>query len=71
MPPKRKCIGRKTPEAQRRKILRASETEDQKEARLKAVRTHSAQVHTNETQEEREARIEALRFCEFSRSSSK
>jgi hypothetical protein len=38
---------KKKPEAQRRKTFRASETEDQKEAGLEAVRTHTAQVRTN------------------------
>ena len=37
MPPKRKSIGRSTTEAQKKKALRVSETDKQRESRLEPI----------------------------------
>ena len=58
MPPKQQVIGRSTPQARKKKASRASETDDQQEARLETVRVRTAQAHSSETDEQREARLE-------------
>ena len=40
---------------------RASETDEQREARLETVRVHTAQARSSETVEQREARLETAR----------
>ena len=62
MPPKRKAIGRSTPQARKKKALRASETDEQREARLETIRVRTAQSRSSETDEQREARLETIRI---------
>jgi hypothetical protein len=45
----------------KKKALRASETDEQREARLETVRVHTAQARSSETDEQREARLETVR----------
>lgn len=61
MPPKRQSIGRSTSRARQAKALRASETQEQREARVEADRLQTAQARASETQAQREARVEANR----------
>lgn len=55
MPPKR--IGRSTSQARKKRALRASETLEQREARLETVRACTAQAWSIETLEQREERL--------------
>ena len=61
MPPKRKAIGRSTPQARKKKALRASETDEQREARLETARVRNAQAFSSETLQQRDARLETVR----------
>ncbi|UYV69958.1 hypothetical protein LAZ67_7001324 [Cordylochernes scorpioides] len=62
MPPKRKSIGRSTSQGRSKKISRASESVQQRNARLEAVRIQTAQARSNETVQQRNARLEADRI---------
>jgi len=60
MPPKRLAIGRATPQARKKKASRASETDKQREAKLKTVRVHNAQACSPETVDQQETRLETV-----------
>lgn len=62
MPPKRRNIGQSSAESRRLRTLRASETNEQRETRLAAVRSQAAQSRANETQEQRQARLDDERL---------
>ena len=61
MPPKRQAVGRSTYQALKKKALRASETVEQREARLEIGRVGNVQACSSETLEQREARLETVR----------
>ncbi|UYV78243.1 hypothetical protein LAZ67_16000653 [Cordylochernes scorpioides] len=62
MPPKRKSIGRSTSQGRSKKISRASESVQQRDARLEADRIQTAQARSNETVQQRKARLEDNRI---------
>ncbi|UYV77959.1 hypothetical protein LAZ67_15003037 [Cordylochernes scorpioides] len=57
MPPKRKSIGRSTSQGRSKKISRASESVQQRNARLEADRIQTAQASSNESIAQRETRL--------------
>ncbi|XP_067129653.1 uncharacterized protein [Centruroides vittatus] len=61
MPPKRQSIGRSTSQARKKKALRASETDEQRESRLETNRVRTAQARSSQTNEQRESRLETDR----------
>ena len=61
MPPKRSSIGSLTPQARKKKALRASETHVQRETRLEKDRVRVAKARSSETVDQREARLETVR----------
>jgi hypothetical protein len=65
MSPKCQSIGRSTSQARKKKALRASDTDEQREARLEADRGQTPQARSNETGEQREAREMTKKDIEF------
>jgi len=66
MPPKRIAIGRYTPQAKRTKASRAKlalETNEEREARLEAVRVRLTQANSSETNEQRDAKMVTVQAC--------
>ncbi|UYV83334.1 hypothetical protein LAZ67_23000610 [Cordylochernes scorpioides] len=62
MPPKRKSIGRSTCLGRSKNISRASESVQQRDARLEDNRIQTAQARSNETVQQRKARLEDNRI---------
>ncbi|UYV73327.1 hypothetical protein LAZ67_10002739 [Cordylochernes scorpioides] len=62
MPLKRKSIGRSTSQARSKKISQASESVQQRDARLEADRIQTAQARSNETVQQRKASLEDNRI---------
>jgi hypothetical protein len=60
MPPKRKNIGRPTPQARKKRTSRASEADEPRDARLSTVLARTAQTRWSETAETREAILETV-----------
>jgi hypothetical protein len=52
MPPKRQAICRSTPQARKKRALRASATDEQREARLETARVRITQARSSETLEQ-------------------
>ncbi|GFX88201.1 zinc transporter 9 [Trichonephila clavipes] len=57
MPPKRRAIGRSTPQARKRRALRASESDEQRALRLENLR-----IRSSERTELRERRLQNVRI---------
>ncbi|GFU85406.1 uncharacterized protein TNCV_2387101 [Trichonephila clavipes] len=53
MPPKRRAIGRSTPQARKRRALRASESDEQRALRLENLRIHATETRSTELRERR------------------
>ncbi|GFU93714.1 hypothetical protein TNCV_2185941 [Trichonephila clavipes] len=49
MPPKRRAIGRSTPQARKRRALRASESDEQRALRLENLRVHATETRSSES----------------------
>ncbi|GFU44735.1 hypothetical protein TNCV_2220521 [Trichonephila clavipes] len=62
MPPKRRAIGRSTPQARKRRALRASESDEQRALRLENLRVHSTETRSSESSDQREVRLETDRI---------
>ncbi|GFX97843.1 uncharacterized protein TNCV_4904941 [Trichonephila clavipes] len=62
MPPKRRAIGRSTPQARKRRALRASESDEQRELRLENLRVHATETRSSESFDQREVRLETNRI---------
>ncbi|GFS95468.1 hypothetical protein TNCV_2805931 [Trichonephila clavipes] len=58
MPPKRRAIGRSTPQARKRRALRASESDEQRALRLENLRVHATETRSDQ----REVRLETNRI---------
>ncbi|GFW11186.1 hypothetical protein TNCV_5131971 [Trichonephila clavipes] len=54
MPPKRRAIGRSTPQARKRRALRASESDEQRALRLENLRVHATETRSSESSDKRE-----------------
>ncbi|GFX58303.1 uncharacterized protein TNCV_204901 [Trichonephila clavipes] len=61
MPPKRRAIGRSTPQARKRRALRASESDEQRALRLENLRVHATETRSSESSDQREVRLETDR----------
>ncbi|GFW64556.1 uncharacterized protein TNCV_3513781 [Trichonephila clavipes] len=59
MPPKRRAIGRSTPQARKRRALRASESDEQRALRLENLRVHATETRSSES-DQREVRLETV-----------
>ncbi|GFU85651.1 hypothetical protein TNCV_1719421 [Trichonephila clavipes] len=62
MPPKRRAIGRSTPQARKRRALRASESDEQRALRLENLRVHATETRSSESSDQREVRLETNRI---------
>ncbi|GFV21987.1 uncharacterized protein TNCV_4526731 [Trichonephila clavipes] len=62
MPPKRRAIGRSTPQARKRRALRASESDEQRALRLENLRAHATETRSSESSDQREVRLETDRI---------
>ncbi|GFY36535.1 ATP-dependent DNA helicase [Trichonephila clavipes] len=62
MPPKRRAIGRSTPQARKRRALRASESDEQRALRLENLRVHATETRSSESSDQREVRLETDRI---------
>ncbi|GFV66451.1 uncharacterized protein TNCV_3032051 [Trichonephila clavipes] len=62
MPPKRRAIGRSTPQARKRRVLQASESDEQRELRLENLRVHATETRSSESSDQREVRLETDRI---------
>ena len=62
MPPKRRAIDRSTPQARKRRALRASESDEQRASSLENLRVHAAETRSSESSEQREVRLETDRI---------
>ncbi|GFX58732.1 uncharacterized protein TNCV_804371 [Trichonephila clavipes] len=62
MPPKRRAIGRSTPQARKRRALRASELDEQRALRLENLRVHATETRSSESSDQREVRLETDRI---------
>ncbi|GFX67669.1 hypothetical protein TNCV_3934111 [Trichonephila clavipes] len=62
MPPKRRAIGRSTPQARKRRALRASESDVQRALRLENLRVHATETRSSESSDQREVRLETVRI---------
>ncbi|GFY21464.1 ATP-dependent DNA helicase [Trichonephila clavipes] len=62
MPPKRRAIGRSTPQARKRRALRASESDEQRSLRLENLRVHATETRSSESSDQREVRLETDRI---------
>ncbi|GFU94211.1 uncharacterized protein TNCV_1302611 [Trichonephila clavipes] len=62
MPPKRRAIGRSTPQARKRRALRASESDEQRALKLKNLRVHATETRSSESSDQREVRLETDRI---------
>ncbi|GFU20613.1 hypothetical protein TNCV_3785121 [Trichonephila clavipes] len=60
MPPKRRAIGRSTPQARKRRALRASESDEQRALRLENLRVHATETRSSESSDHRELRLETV-----------
>ncbi|KAG8308682.1 hypothetical protein J6590_104057 [Homalodisca vitripennis] len=61
MPPKRQAIGRSTPQARKKRAIRASESDEQRVLRLENIRVHAAETRSTESSEQRKLRPVRLR----------
>ncbi|GFW54464.1 ATP-dependent DNA helicase [Trichonephila clavipes] len=61
-PPKRRAIGRSTPQARKRRALRASESDEQRALRLENLRVHATETCSSESSDQREVRLETNRL---------
>ncbi|GFW26982.1 uncharacterized protein TNCV_1378201 [Trichonephila clavipes] len=55
-------IGRSTPQARKRRALRASESDEQRALRLENLRVHATETRSSESSDEREVRLETDRI---------
>ncbi|GFV65186.1 hypothetical protein TNCV_2148781 [Trichonephila clavipes] len=62
IPPKRRAIGRSTPQARKRRALRASESDEQRALRLENLRVHATEIRSSESSDQREVRLETDRI---------
>ncbi|GFT34016.1 hypothetical protein TNCV_4384681 [Trichonephila clavipes] len=62
MPPKRRAIGRSTPQARKRRALRASESDEQRALSLENLRVHATETRSSESSDQREVRLETNRI---------
>ncbi|GFV41445.1 ATP-dependent DNA helicase [Trichonephila clavipes] len=62
MPPKRRAIGRSTPQARKRRALGASESDEQRALRLENLRVHATETRSSESSDQREVRLETDRI---------
>ncbi|GFX36395.1 uncharacterized protein TNCV_3671501 [Trichonephila clavipes] len=62
MPSKRRAIGRSTPQARKRRALRASESDEQRALRLENLRVHATETRSSESSDQREVRLETDRI---------
>ncbi|GFS85903.1 uncharacterized protein TNCV_1219131 [Trichonephila clavipes] len=62
MPPKRRAIGRSTPQAGKRRALRASESDEQRALRLENLRVHATETRSSESSDQREVRLKTDRI---------
>ncbi|GFX97151.1 hypothetical protein TNCV_556411 [Trichonephila clavipes] len=62
MPPKRRAIGQSTPQARKRRALRASESDEQRALRLENLRLHATETRSSESSDQREVRLETDRI---------
>lgn len=62
MPPKLQAVGRSRSTARKTRALRASETNEQRDARNESQNSRAIRSRSSETNEQREARIQAQRF---------
>ncbi|GFX22687.1 uncharacterized protein TNCV_2994221 [Trichonephila clavipes] len=62
IPPKRRAIGRSTPQARKRRALRASESDEQRALRLENLRVHATETRSSESSDQREVRLETDRI---------
>ncbi|GFU77382.1 hypothetical protein TNCV_3193401 [Trichonephila clavipes] len=53
MPPKRRAIGRSTPQARKRRVLQASESDEQRELRLENLQ-YATETRSSESSDQRE-----------------
>ncbi|GFU73652.1 hypothetical protein TNCV_317141 [Trichonephila clavipes] len=60
MSPKRRAIGRSTPQARKRRALRASESDEQRALRLENLRVHATETRSSESSDQREVRLETV-----------
>ncbi|GFX45247.1 hydroxysteroid dehydrogenase-like protein 1 [Trichonephila clavipes] len=51
MPPKRRAIGRSTPQTRKRRALRASESDEQRALRLENLRVHATETRSSDKRE--------------------
>ncbi|GFT18961.1 uncharacterized protein TNCV_4725981 [Trichonephila clavipes] len=61
MPPKRRANGRSTPQARKRRALRASESDEQRALRLENLRVHASETRSSESSDQRKVRLETDR----------
>ncbi|GFW93771.1 hypothetical protein TNCV_4220521 [Trichonephila clavipes] len=54
MPPKRRAIGRSTPQAQKRRALRASESDEQQPLRIGNLRVQATETRSSESSDQRD-----------------
>ncbi|GFW18545.1 ATP-dependent DNA helicase [Trichonephila clavipes] len=62
MPPKRRAIGRSTPQARKRRALRALESDEQRSLILENLRVHATETRSSESSDQREVRLETDRI---------
>ncbi|GFY30223.1 hypothetical protein TNCV_3091301 [Trichonephila clavipes] len=62
MPPKRRAIGRSTPQARKRRALRTSESDEQRALRLENLRVHATETRSSESSDQQEVRLETNRI---------
>ncbi|GFU51414.1 hypothetical protein TNCV_1273761 [Trichonephila clavipes] len=55
---KRRAIGRSTPQARKRRALRASESDEQRALKLENLRVHATETRSSESSDQREVRLE-------------
>ncbi|GFT08886.1 hypothetical protein TNCV_4104051 [Trichonephila clavipes] len=58
----RRAIGRSTPQARKRRALRASESDEQRALRLENLRVHATETRSSESSDQREVRLETDRI---------
>ncbi|GFS85145.1 hypothetical protein TNCV_4222991 [Trichonephila clavipes] len=54
MPPKRRAIGRSTPQARKRRALRASESDEQRALRLENLRVQATETRSSKSSDQRD-----------------
>ncbi|GFX33071.1 hypothetical protein TNCV_5042391 [Trichonephila clavipes] len=54
--------GRSTPQARKRRVLQASESDEQRELRLENLRVHATETRSSESSDQREVRLETDRI---------